>query len=494
MLMPLLLPCKLNFCKTCDSEENLLKVLLTQPPNLILFLETASADETWSDAHTFFMQSAIEWVQQQFFQDQLLFEFAQRLTTVIRKHPTLAQNYLPPNIILKLTDRDLPINTLMYGSSSQYLKDLIRLECRDRKADTIYLKNIAYTVLEPIHEYIMNGYSESLYLKDKVVGEQVLDLAQLWDLRDFKIECQQALKKWIHKGNVIETLLKSHKRNWMSLRSESFDYINQLDLDARLTESSSDRLIFEFLRFSENSFSLFQQLRMNITHIIFSRTTAEEPEFYQTLNACPHLVGLDLSHTQHFSQFHYIPDKVTELKLVACPWLNPESISTLFTICPQLEKLNLSANTELNYLVWVLLQKLKKLQDLSLARCAQITDQDIKLILESCDFVTSLNLEECRDITDRGFSEIPHLNAKLIYLNLSRTHISDLPLIEIVTHNPDLLHLNLTHCERITDKGIFEIIRGAKKMNELIIMNTNITDDAVRTAKTLRPFLKIITT
>ena len=86
---------------------------------------------------------------------------------------------------------------------------------------------------------------------------------------------------------------------------------------------------------------------------------------------------------------------------------------------------------------------------------------------------------------------MPHLNPGLNSLNLSRTMISDLPLIEIATYSPDLLYLNLTRCERITDKGIFEALRAAKKLTHLVAVNTGFTAGASQLAKKIKPYLVI---
>src|ERR1700722_121192 len=139
MLMPALLSEKLRYCERAESETALFNLLVKHPPDLILFLESACADETWAESNFEFVNKALEWAHQQFFQDTLMMEFAQRLARVLRKHHSVAKTHLPLNATLELKDKNLPINTLLYGSSSHYLKDLIRLECRDRKSDEIKL-------------------------------------------------------------------------------------------------------------------------------------------------------------------------------------------------------------------------------------------------------------------------------------------------------------------------------------------------------------------
>src|SRR6202034_4523332 len=114
-----------------------------------------------------------------------------------------------------------------------------------------------------------------------------------------------------------------------------------------------------------------------------------------------------------------------------------------------------------------------------LTRCGQIGDEDIQLILQASDKLIILSLEECRGITDAGFYQIPKYNPRFTSLNLAITAISDQPLIELANQCSDLTTLDLTRCENITEKGVFELIRAARRLRELIIKDCDIPESAL---------------
>lgn len=493
MLMPSLLPDNLQFCEKAASQIDLFEILVRRPPDLILFLEIASRDEFWAEANPEFMQKAVVWAHTQFFQDHLLMEFAQRLAKVFREHPSSVKAHLPLNITIKLKDKDIPINTLFYGSSSEYLHGLIRLECRDRRAKNLYLKDYTYDFFSVVDEYIQQGNLDSVYVKDKDTVVKILELALIWDLQELSQACQVFLKKWISRDNIFETLLTAHKKGWYSLRSDCFEYVNFLSLDMRFVDSPPERLAFEFLRFTESSMEVFNKFRHYITDLIFSGTTTDDEQFSKTVNKCPHLICLDISYSKSFTDFlKDIPSNLEELVLSACNWLNNEKFTFLMQICPNLTKLVLQSIVELNFEAWGVFQKMPKLRTLDLTRCSQIGNEDIRLILQASETLISLTLEECRGITDIGFFEIPKLGQKMTALNLARTNISDQPLIEIGNQCPDLNYLDLTRCEKITEKGLLETVRAARNLRELNISLCDIPNTAIAKIKAMRPYLKLI--
>jgi F-box and leucine-rich repeat protein 2/20 len=492
MWMPILLPEKLNYCERAATSSELFDILVKYPPDLILFLEIACSDETWSEANFDFLHQAIAWVNQQFFQDTLLMEFAQRLGHVFRKHPSVARPHLPLNAVLKLKDKDLPINTLLYGSSSEFLKETIRLECRDRKSESINLREIPFHIFEVVQDFIEKGNVEGIYVKDKDAAEKVLELAIAWELPELAKESQWFLTKWITRDNFLETLLKAHRKGWDYLRKGCFEFINFLGLDAQLIDSAPERLAFEFLRFSENSLALFHRLTPFITDLVCGGTTTQDEPFKKVVNECPRLLCVDISYSYAFSTYlKDLPVNLSELRLSSCSWLKRETFDSLLQICPHLTKLSIASNVGLGFESWGELRKMEQLNSLDISRCSQISDDDLRLILQACTPLTALTMEECRGISDRGFYEMPLFNSNFTALNLARTNISDHPVVELASKCPNLMYLCLTRCEKITEKGVLEAVRAARMLRELNISNCNIPHSTIDKLKNLKPFLSI---
>lgn len=493
MLMPALLPEQLQYCQKAESQRALFDLLKKFPPDLILFLEAGCSDETWAEDHAEFISLGIEWVHTQFFQDNLMMEFAQQLTKVLRKHTSIARMHVPLNVTLKLKDRELPISTLMYGSCSLFWKELIRLECRDRNSNVISLTEISYDVFTPIDEFITKGSVEGIHVKTKETVESILALSLIWNLPELGDACQRSLKKWINRDNMIETLIETHRNGWSILRAECMNYMNDLNLDFCFHDSKPEQLLFEFLRFTETSVDFFRRLNWLVTHLIFSGNTTADPTFSKLVNECPTLRGLDLSYSHLYTDYlQNIPSHLEELNLSSCNWINNETLSSMVEYCPQLKKLVIASDVNLNFEAWSVLGKLTQLKTLDINRCSQIEDDDLKLILQSCESLQSLSLEECRGITDEGFYHISIYNKNLVNLNLARTDLSDLPLIDIANKCVRLLTLDLTRCEKISEKGLLEAVRAAKALKELSIINCKIPEAAILNLKRIRPFLKVL--
>jgi F-box and leucine-rich repeat protein 2/20 len=492
MLMPALLPEKLKYCENIESQQALFELLVKHPPDLILFLESACSDETWAENHSLFLNQAIKWVHDQFFQDSLMMQFAKRLAHVFRQHLSVTKLHLPLNITIELKDKSLPISTLLYGSSSEFLKDLIRSECRDKHSSQIQLREVSYNTFIAIDDYISNGNAETIDLKDQQTVEAVLKIAFDWNLLDLIEKGQRSLKKWVSPRTAFETLIRAHHKGWTLLRKTCIEYLNSLHLDFCLVDKDHENLAFEFLRFTENSLSYFHQLQPFLTTLIFSGKTTADPQFSELMKHCSHLKCLDLSYSETFTDYlKNIPSTLQELILASCVWLNNESLLFLIKTCPHLEKLVVASDVNLNFEAWGGLQKLPTLQILDVSRCSQIQNEDIKLIIKSCEALHTLSLEECHGISDEGFYHISIFNSQFINLNFSRTNISDQPLIELANHCLHLNYLDLTRCEKITEKGLLEIVRLASTLRELNITSCNIPEFTIGLLKNLKPFLKI---
>lgn len=493
MQLPALLPKSLEFAAQASDDAALFEALIKEPPQLIKFLVRACADETWAEQHAPFMTQALTWVNQQFYQDKLLMSFAQRVAKVIREHYAVMSGYLPKNLTLKLKERDLQMSSLLLGSSSEYLRELLRRECRDRRKTTLLLKEIPYSLFEVVEEFVTLGEYKELVRKGRKEVLQILRLAMLWQLDELSEGCQDTLKLYITRENVFETLLRSHNKQRLRLRQACFDFVNDLHSGYRFEDRGSESLAFEFLEFTENSLEAFHQVSKKITHLIIGGGLPAEEPFLRVLKECPKLFCLDLSRTNEFYDvFQELPKNLSELELSACLWLNNEALEKLIDLCPQLTRLKLQSDVKLDAGGWAHLKKLEILRSLDLTRCSQIGDADLALILQACPELIVLNLEDCRSLTDSGFNALPTYKSDLTSLSLARTWISDLPLIELATKSDLLTTLDITRCENLTAVGITEVARHCKNLRELNITSCDISPESIAEIRKMRPYLKLI--
>lgn len=493
MQLPALMYKSLRYAKEIATDDELFKKLVEKPPDLIKFLVKACDDETWALNHPAFMKQGIAWVTEQFFQDRLMMDFAQRVAKMLREHNSALEEFIPKNLTIKLKETDVQINSLLFGSASEFLREMVRRECRDRKRTVLQLKEISYQRFELVEEYVNTGLTLELVRKEKGMVVKILNLAMQWELDDLSIACQDMLKNYLTSENVFDTMIRAHVKRRLHLRAACYDFVNQYKLGYRFEDRGPDYMAFEFLEFTENSWEAFEKVRPYITHLICGGRTTEEADFVKALHACPKLLCLDISRSATFSDYLLeIPSTLEELEASSCPWMNNANLTRLLEVCVQLSRLSLVSDVDITAEGWSALQKLERLRNLDLTRCSQVGDDELRLLLQACKGLIILSLEECRRLSDGGFIDIPKYNPGLTVLNLARTQISDLPLIDIATNSRFLNKINISRCEFITEGGVLELLRNARELREVNIVHCDISKEGVAALRKRFPYVKII--
>lgn len=493
MQLPTLCDKSFDYCREIVGDKALFDLLVKTPPQLIDFFITACEDETWSTNHGEFMTASLQWMTEAFYQDKLMMEFASKIGKVIRLHYNNLKKIIPRNITLKLKDRDLTINGLLYGSASEFIREMLRRECRDKKKKILHLDKIEFAIMSPIDYYLNTGSDFELIHNEKAEVIKVLNLTLLWELDELADACQNVLKKYITRENLFETLLKSHKKGRRSLLQSCYDFANELKLGYRLEDRGSDYIAFEFLDFNENSYEAFNALREEITHLIFGGKTTEEADFVKVIEQCPKLISLDIGRASSFTVYmREIPTNLKELDLSSSLWIDDEKLLFFIERCPLLNSLRLVSDVKLGLESWGGLQNLPELHRLDLTRCAQLGNADLSLILQACPTLTVLILEDCRNIDDEGFFELTKYEQSFTILNLKHCKISELPLIELATHSDVLYSLNLSRCEFLTDKALYELVKNVRTLKEVDISHCDISEGTIKDVRTLKPYLKLL--
>ncbi len=493
MQLPLLLPKQLTYCQSAGEDDALYTLLLKSPPDLVLFFEVACEDQTWSARHRDFMSKTLSWLTIQFFQDSLAMEYAQRAAKAIRTHFREMNPYVLLNILVKLKDKDLPINSLLYGASSQPLRELIRRECRDMKKMLLKLPDATYLYFDTIDDYVTKGEKNEVYRKEKETVIKILNQALQWELYELADVCEDFLKRYITRSNMVELTLEAHQKGWQKLRQSCFEYINNLKIGVRFPNSDKERFAFEFLEFNDEALAIFEKVKGVVTDLICGQDLAEEESFGKVIKMCPKMICLDLGHSDAFTDgMKEIPRLLLELALPACPWLDDEPLGTLIQTCRNLRRLVLTSDSKIGPAGWSKLQKLVQLKELDVTRCGQIGDAELKIILEACSGLSHFSMEDCRRVSEKGFFEIPRVNPRLTHLNLARCNINDEGLVELTTKCNKLISLNLTRCERLTERSILTLVSAAPALRLLDLTHCNIPKGVVEELTRRRPYLQVL--
>lgn len=504
MQLPLFLPKYLTILlKDSKDEWELLDKLKKNTTNFVAFFEFAADDETWSDQHGQFMRPALEWLTEQFFTQKLSQDSAEHITKAVYQHLSVLRAHIPFDITFEIDSKDISVNSLLFSANSTFFHELIRIECYNKTKRTLTWNEIPYDRFLLVAEFINSGTIDQLWKLEKDVIFALLHEATRFQTPGLTQFCEETLRRYVNSDNAIDTLIMAHLESWPILKQKCFEVLNQLSLGVKFEEVVKNHdpierkelkpFTLEFLEFSDNSLGVFARLRHLITHLICSGSLTEEASFSYVMQACPHLISLDISRTRTFSdRLIDIPSTIEQLDISKCSWLVNATLKKMIGICPQLTKLSLNSNVQLTFVEWAELQKLRQLKALDISRCHQIHDDDFLLILKACTQVTELSLEECTRLTDRALFEIARNLKYLAILNIARCHLSDGLLAEITSHCCYLRRLNITRCLAITAKGLLQALKPALELRELNISHCRISDITLEAVREHHPLVKVI--
>ena len=496
---PSLLPGHLAPYGSCSSDQDLFQALIQNLDDLLLFFECACEDEKWAQEHSKFLRLLLRWATKQFYLGNLSVYYARRIVKIIQVHYSVLQPYLFFQAALFFTvrlnveDHDILVNSLLFGVCSPTLGNVFKRECFERLNDQWILFHVRLSTFRQIESYISKGELPELW---KYEYEEIVDMmnqAKAWEIKGLVRDCAAFLHRYIHSDNVVETIIKAHQQGLDEWKAEAYAFFNQQEWGLRFLVGNSSDLKMEFLNFNLETLELFHLFAPWVTHLAFGGRLSGELEYRMVLSLCPRLVGVDLSGSDAYAdQFAPLPLSLIELGLSACFWLRPDHLRKACAQCPQLKKLELANNGQLNSLAWGELHRFRQLQTLNLARCFQLTNEILKLIGQGCSSLSDLNVEECRSLENRGIFDIVMICPSLHELNLSYCdQLSDQALIEVALHLSQLTHLRIMKCIRFTDYGLQELVKLRPTLKYLNIQGCHFSLKVLESIQKTFPLLEL---
>lgn len=493
MELPALLPKKFVFVSKAENDQALFQRLLRSTEDLVAFFEAASADETWCEKHEDFIKLTLGWLTNQFFQDKLDLDFANRIKEAFQAHYPILHSLLPRNILVQTKGNTYEANSLMLGASSSYLKDLLIRECRDKNQRILVLSNINEEQISYLINYMHTGNLRDLWRHERQEILSLLKAATKWHLEELSRECQQILKRYLTKDNLVETLILAQKMRWFYLKQAACAYHNQLELGSNLYARDMEHLGFEFFNFLDKTWTLFLHLAPWITHLIFRNRLTLDRQFGESLKKCSNLISLDISGTEEESPYlEAIPKKLQELLAARCSWLKDENFASINAFCPALNRLDLSQNTQLSYKAFGELKKFLSLKSLNLSLCNQIGDEELALITEAVPGLISIDISGCKRISEAGLFNLIQMAPRLSFLAMGRLAVSDKFLAELANRLRLLESLDLTHCDNLTERSLSDLLRNRVSLSTLNLSECRLLPDFVDQLRRQFPKVKII--
>lgn len=118
----------------------------------------------------------------------------------------------------------------------------------------------------------------------------------------------------------------------------------------------------------------------------------------------------------------------------------------------------------------------RKLVDLDLSRCSNLTDQALRSMAGNVPNLEALQLGGCVSLTDSGFTALLPTLGKLTHLDLEEcSELTDATLLALARGPAakKLEHLQCSYCENMGDQGMTEIIRKCPGLRNLEMDNSD---------------------
>jgi F-box and leucine-rich repeat protein 2/20 len=483
---PALLPLELDSYQTASSVQELVERLKHKPADLVLFFETASDDETWSDTHLDLMRDLIDWITQRAFEQRLDHALRERAVNAIRKHYALLGALLRENITLQFKDCAVQANSLLLELLSSYFQQLLLPFSKQKKESFSLSLSCRYEQFVSFEYFMTRGEIPGLNQLDENALLALLSQAVQWDVGSVSEACQKMLCKYITRENAFERLLQAHQEHWTIFKQACMAFINSYAAGFFFYTHTGVRLGFEFISFTDKALQTFASFAAVITDLSFPGRLSSDPECIAMMRMVPHLVRLDLSRSHAFAAFEEcLPEQLQELDLSECAWVEPALFKQIAHAVPHLCQLSLNSNLHLKYNAWGELRHFTQLARLDLAHCDQIGIKELDILLKACPKLLELNLRGIAGIEDAAAVVIGRLGSQLTALALSHCALTDVGLIELAVHCSSLRALTLSHCTQISDKGVLQLLRYASSLEQLDLTGCRLSDHVLQAARGL---------
>jgi hypothetical protein len=477
---PVGLPPHLQYLKSVHEEGELFDHLVKSPLDLVAFFECACNDESWLAEHRVLIKRILAWVTSQFFSGRLHLEAAKRVQWTIHEHTGALRGLIPEDFTLSYEDRDVPTNSLLVGTSSPYFYEKMSRECVETGFRTLHLTGASAATFDAAVEYIATGQVSDLWKLESADILNILNGAIQWEVEGLSTFCASIYKRYLTLENAVKFLLRASVHGRDPLTDFCIECINQKDVGVGLRMNVDDKLEFEFYNFRYQGMELFDKLKHHVTHIAFHGNILDDERFLSILSQVDHLTSLNLSLTQGADVINLeLPNSIEELDLSKCEWLKSSLLEKIVDQIPNLKRLNLSDNLQLDYHTWGALQKLRYLDALHIARCHQLSDDDLLLISRSCKNLMFIDLSGCKGLAESSLIDFFINMPSLIDINVSDTDIEDSVLIGMAEHCRFLKAVNLSHNKNISEKGLLKAIKLALNLQELVITGCRISQSVL---------------
>jgi hypothetical protein len=493
MLMPETLPERLMSYSDALTENDLLKRLQNNVNDYTQFFVCACDDENWRSLHPQFISESLSWFTDQFLANTISSSIATEIADSVKQHSIGLKPLLPLNIRFTARDGELMISSLMYQTSSSFFQNTIHEACNGKSLKYFNISGTRLAEIKNIDEYIFTNDVNELWKLNDDELKRMLELSFRVELPGLAELCQILLWHRLDPKTIYSSLITSHENYWDYIRNKSAETINNSDSGIEITFPDRYSVCCYLETITEHTVESFRKVIPIITHLICGPKVAEDKGFHRLLNECPKLHSIDLGRAESYSQqFEHLPEQIDELILSGSSWLNDQNFNAIISHYPSLRSLDLVSCASLTAMGWGYLLKLPNLKRLNISNCSLLTDKELSIILDASPGLIELNLDGCDELSEGGFQQLSRGNRIFEILSLARTHATDAVVIQLSEQQKGLRKLDVSSCYHITEEGIVESLKIAKKLQELNCTACNISTTLIEELKKRYPHIQII--
>lgn len=405
MQLPTFLPIELSYCKEAKTPEEVLQTLLNHSKDdLILFFEVGCQHESWIENHgRELMRLLFLWLTDHFFHRRLTIEQIERIPLAVQGHDSVLNSIIPLDIQFQVQGESIPANSLLFGGTSVFFRELIWAEALGKNQKILTLTHTTLPLFMHVHNFILTGDLPKLWREQPEEILQLLHQATHWNIPSLANFTAGVYKRYLNRENVMISLAMANKENLPALQKECCFFINQQQYGVTFYERGPNELGIEIEDFTENAVKAISYTIQLLTHVSIRGEAALSNECVSFFKKKKKLIGLDLSTTPriHEGLISFFPD-VQELDLSSCSWLTDELFIQIVDKTPNLVKLKLVEDAQLTFRSIGALSLLKRLAAIDLSACRYLGDEELDLLASSCPKLIELSLRACPRITDKG--------------------------------------------------------------------------------------------
>lgn len=230
------------------------------------------------------MRALLRWSAKAYYLGQLPDFHAQKIVNLVQYYSWLHaflffRSSLFFTATLIIEQKEVLVNSLMFGVLSPYFQQVFRAYCFDQLRNEWTLPSISLFLFQLVHIHVLQGEIPDLWRYSYQEVWTLMRQAKAWELPSLIKECTSVLHRYLNQNNIIEILIQAQQQLLTEWKQECTDFFNQQEWGLRFLPGREADLRIELLNYYQETLELFEKFAPLITHLTFSNHLSEDSFF-----------------------------------------------------------------------------------------------------------------------------------------------------------------------------------------------------------------------